>query len=51
MKTIYKIFNNIVNTVANRLINATYLPASVQKNEWLVYITRQVSFRKKLHEV
>ena len=39
MKTIYKIIS-IVNTVANRLINATYLPASVQKNEWLVYMTR-----------
>ena len=50
VKTIYEIIT-IVNTVANRLINATYLPASVQKNEWLVYMTRQVSFRKKLHEV
>ena len=39
MKTIYKIIS-IVNTVANRLINATYLPASVQKDEWLVYMTR-----------
>ena len=41
MKTIYKIISivNIVGGVANRFINATYLPASVQKNEWLVYMT------------
>ena len=53
MKTIYRIISivNIVGGVANRLINATYLPASVQKNEWLVYMTRLVSFRKKLREV
>ena len=35
MKTTYKIISivNIVGGVANRLLNATYLPASVQKNE------------------